>query len=358
MANGQEAGWHSRTGGTKMEFGLREALISVGFLVIAAILLDGWRRMRQARQGELGMPSDMGGSCDDDWEYYRGELPNGGARKVELRQEPGLSDADELPPQFASRPDNLEQTPSLEMHGTEPEFGDADLGSFDMSRSDDLDTVGKARPARRAATPADNPLFEDDDALLRARADQEHRLQKHSRDKVRRQPDPEPVKARSVAAEEEGNLKLDVESVQDVIVVNVMARHGQEFLGTDLQRVLQSCGFHHGEMNIYHRFEQHNGRGGLLFSVANVIEPGTFDPENMEDFVTPGVCLFMKLPGPKRAVSAFDVMIDSARKLASQMGGDMKDEHHSVMTQQTIEHYRQRVLDFERKMLSQRALPR
>jgi cell division protein ZipA len=111
-------------------------------------------------------------------------------------------------------------------------------------------------------------------------------------------------------------------------------------------------------MNIYHRYEQHNGSGGLLFSVANVIEPGTFDPDAMEDFFTPGVCMFLKLPGPKRAVSAFDVMIDSARKIASQLGGDIKDENHSVMTQQTIEHYRQRVLDFERKLLSQRALHR
>lgn len=341
-----------------MEFGLREALISVGFLVIAAILLDGWRRMRQARHGELGMPTDLGGSCDDDWEYYRGELPNGGARRVELRKEPGIGEPEDQPIRNTDEYDTLQQPPSLDARGVEPEFGEADLGSFDMARSDDLDAVGRARPVRHqhTATP-DDPLFEDDDALMRARADQEHRLQKHSRDTGKRKPASEPAK-QPAATTDDANLKLDVESVQDVIVVNVMARHGQEFVGTDLQRVLQSCGFHHGDMNIYHRFEQHNGRGGLLFSVANVIEPGTFDPDNMEEFVTPGVCLFMKLPGPKRAVSAFDVMIDAARKLASQLGGDMKDEHHSVMTQQTIEHYRQRVLDFERKLLSQRALPR
>jgi len=32
----------------------------------------------------------------------------------------------------------------------------------------------------------------------------------------------------------------------------------------------------------------------------------------------------------------------------------MRDEHHSVITPQTIEHYRQRVMEFERKRRTRR----
>ena len=67
-----------------MEFGLREVLILVGLVVIAGILADGYRRMRKSKLGELELPSEIGGSCEDDWEHYRGELPNGGARKIPL----------------------------------------------------------------------------------------------------------------------------------------------------------------------------------------------------------------------------------------------------------------------------------
>jgi len=140
----------------------------------------------------------------------------------------------------------------------------------------------------------------------------------------------------------------------EVLVINVMARE-EEIAGSDLLRVLLSCGFRHGDMNIFHRYEQHSGKGSKLFSVANVVEPGTFDPDTMDQMTTPGVCLFMKLPGPKRPMHAFDIMMDCTRKIATMLDADIKDEHHNLLRQQTAEHYRQRVLDFERKYMMYQA---
>lgn len=42
-------------------------------------------------------------------------------------------------------------------------------------------------------------------------------------------------------------------------------------------------------------------------------------------------------------------MADAARGLADALGGELKDENRSVMTKQTIEHARQKVMEFERK---------
>ena len=62
----------------------------------------------------------------------------------------------------------------------------------------------------------------------------------------------------------------------------------------------------------------------------------------------------MGLPGPDEPVKAFTQMVETAKQLALDLGGELKDEQFSVMTQQTIEHSRQRIIDYERKQLAQR----
>ena len=74
----------------------------------------------------------------------------------------------------------------------------------------------------------------------------------------------------------------------------------------------------------------------------------------MDEFETPGVCLFMTLPLNADSMQSFELMVDTASTLAEKLGGELKDEQRSVMTKQTIEHCRQRILDFERRRLFQR----
>jgi cell division protein ZipA len=90
----------------------------------------------------------------------------------------------------------------------------------------------------------------------------------------------------------------------------------------------------------------------LLFSMANMVKPGTFDLDAMDNFETPGVSLFMTLPIKADSMASFDLMVDTARAIAETLGGELKDEQRSVMTRQTIEHCRQRIRDYELKKLS------
>ncbi|MCG8670957.1 MAG: cell division protein ZipA [Pseudomonadales bacterium] len=406
-----------------MEFGLREVLIGVGLLVIAAILFDGFRRMRRSKVGSLDLPAEMGASMDDDWEYYRGELPNGGARSVSLRKEPVLDENDDedlssrhepsfeegeslyvdgddrYAPQVSAKrvvrepdafsdPGEIEQVEESYQSQVEEEYEAQAEDSFDSQVQDSYDnqvqdyvneSLGQqAERGSEGYEEIQTDLFADDEMLARAKEEQERQLAAHYRGPAekpaepkekppvakkerkpsRKAPKREPAVERAPEQPSEEDMNLAVDDLADVIVINVMAKAGDEIYGEDLFKAMSSCGFHHGEMDIFHRFEQHNGHGRLLFSVANVVEPGTFDPKKVATFTTPGICMFLKLPGPVRPLQAFDVMLDSARRISKLIGADMKDENHSVMTQQTFEHYRQRVVEFERKQLSQRALAR
>ena len=100
-------------------------------------------------------------------------------------------------------------------------------------------------------------------------------------------------------------------------------------------------------MHIFHRHRDVDGREQLEFSVANAVEPGTFDIDTMEDEQFAGITFFMKLPGPRDPLASLERMLTAGRRLAEGMNGDLKDEQHSVLTPQTMEHLRQRVQEFE-----------
>lgn len=143
------------------------------------------------------------------------------------------------------------------------------------------------------------------------------------------------------------------EDVVDVLVINVLSRDNNGFNGADLLEVLLACDLRYGEMDIFHRFEDAQGQGNIQFSVANLVKPGTFDLNTIKQFYTPGVSLFMQLPGPQNALRAFDYMVETANCLVNNLQGEMRDEGRSVFTGQTLEHYRQRIREFERKRLAQ-----
>ena len=136
-------------------------------------------------------------------------------------------------------------------------------------------------------------------------------------------------------------------------MVNVLAPKGQPFVGGGLVEALRARGLRYGEMNIFHRIDPMTKSS--LYSVVNVVEPGTFDMSDLDNFRSPGVCFFMQLPGPEQPMEVFEDMLKVARDVAVRTGGSLLDEHRSVMTGQTVEHYRQRIADHCRRRMSMRA---
>ena len=161
---------------------------------------------------------------------------------------------------------------------------------------------------------------------------------------------PQHVSAETKVSDSSGGV---VEPIQpaEIVVINVMSRDGYTFSGDDLLQVLINAGLKFGEMNIFHKRLGNDSKSLLVFSVANILNPGTFDLNNLDSFSTLGISLFLALPTAINNMDAFEQMLAVAQQVGSTLDGELKDDHRNVMTTQTIEHYRQRISDFELRQL-------
>ena len=141
---------------------------------------------------------------------------------------------------------------------------------------------------------------------------------------------------------------------QEVVIVNVMAQPGAYFYGDELLPVLQHFGLRLGKMSIFHRHTDPDGTGPVMFSMANMVKPGTFALNGIENFATPGVSFFVQLPNRHGNMKAFEHMLATANGVKQAMDGILKDERRSVLTRQTVEHCRQRIRDFELALLAKK----
>ncbi|WP_339051132.1 cell division protein ZipA C-terminal FtsZ-binding domain-containing protein [Rickettsiella endosymbiont of Xylota segnis] len=113
--------------------------------------------------------------------------------------------------------------------------------------------------------------------------------------------------------------------IDNYIILQLMAPTQRPYRGYELIQTLTSAGFHYGKMNIFHFYADPLNKTELLFSLASAIEPGTFDLDNTGEIVCPGLCLFMSIHKVKSALTAFDVMWDTAQILAQDLGGTLCD---------------------------------
>lgn len=393
---------------------MQEWVTVIIVLLILAILLDGVRRMRINQRDKIRMSRSIHkqGGAEATTKDYTSELPNGGARVVGYREVPQGSTV--RPPRKSAVPTNTTREQRRAPEQTRLNLDEAvpllmESVSEDVlmrDQKDEQDAVAKVRSDNqrisdrqrieptfsaldgeepygsatnsnsRTANTAQSHHEDDDDHddyHFAERGNESDELDYREDDEYPDEYDAETDDVDDDYADDYDGEDYDDDDDYDedydeseeapvstqppkepeeVLIINVMSMKGEFFNGAALLDIILKCGMRYGDMNIFHRYSDNKGEGALLFSMANMVKPGTFDLDAMDNFETPGVSLFMTLPINADSMASFDLMADTARAIAETLGGELKDEQRSVMTRQTIEHCRQRIRDYELKKLS------
>ena len=128
-----------------------------------------------------------------------------------------------------------------------------------------------------------------------------------------------------------------------VIVINVHCAGDEPFIGTKLFDSMQQNGLLYGEMDIFHRHNDMSGTGKVLFSVANMMDPGTLKHDDPATFATKGISFFMTLPCFGEADQNFKVMLRTAQQIADDLGGNVLDEQRNLMTPDKLASFRNQI---------------
>lgn len=151
-----------------------------------------------------------------------------------------------------------------------------------------------------------------------------------------------PVRAGAVCAgKPERNDGKEGEEIAQILALYVTPRTQQAFRGPDILQAMAAVDMHYGAMGIFHFYSKDQPRDGqAIFSLANMHEPGSFDLEAMDSFSAQGLALFMCLPTRLYGDVAFDLMLDTASKLAEVLEGDVRDSDHELLNPSSVNRMR------------------
>ena len=132
-----------------------------------------------------------------------------------------------------------------------------------------------------------------------------------------------------------------------LIVIHIAMRRGV-IKGPALEKACAAAHLRLGDMSIYHRHDGETGQ--VLFSMASMVEPGTFPADDMAAFETPGLSLFTQLPGARDGLEIYGQMLDVAGKLADLLHAEIQDDRHNKLTRQMQDHMRESIIEHRRKI--------
>ena len=362
---------------------LQLVLFVLGAIAIIAVLVHGFWSIRKQQPKSL-KDSPMSG-------FYRDQAASRDAngfdadgigevriRKSELNEddevltEPSISDSINGEPKFSTASESLNQADVEIAIDNERDFSLSDQPKQKMSRhrqepvlsaqTQELDDLNQMELGLgQEAAPAQSSLFERDtqfeagstkfetgSAKLETEVETASPVYATPITEPRRQTAPKP----KIKLEAEPQIKVEPKIQQDtetlaepsdVLVLHVVASEGHVLNGADLLPSLLTLNFKFGDMSIFHRHEDNAGTGKVLFSLANMVKPGIFNPDEMEQFSTEGVVLFMTLPCYGDPLMNFSIMLNSAHQLADDLGGKVLDGGRDAWSETTKQSYLQRI---------------
>ena len=240
--------------------------------------------------------------------------------------------------------------------------------AFDVERSfdnDPLDPLAENSFENSTALSANHAQFDDEDDLPSITLNEE--MDDISNEETilfsdgdveliskPRKVTPEVEVANTVAQEAESEEASQTEDELKVIVLHVHCSGEVPFIGTKLFDSMQQNGLIYGEMDIFHRHADLSGNGKVLFSVANMMQPGTLQHDDAATFTTKGISFFMTLPGFGEAEQNFKLMLKTAQQIADDLSANVLDDQRNLLTPDKLANYRNQIREFAQVTPQQR----
>ncbi|MCO7226830.1 cell division protein ZipA [Pleionea sp. CnH1-48] len=201
-------------------------------------------------------------------------------------------------------------------------------GASRDSQGFDMDGVSEARVVSRAKAPQ---MVIDDEPLVASRNDE------------KTEPKVEPISTVEQSEEQEPEV---------ILSLALISQDEELFSGQKLLQSMIENGLRFGDMDIFHYNRTITDSQHKWFSVANAMNPGTFDLNIMENEQFKGLTFFMTLPGPFEPTQAYSKMVEVVRSIQESVGGQIIDGSRSVFTEQTFQHELEKIKEFKRQNLT------
>lgn len=151
-------------------------------------------------------------------------------------------------------------------------------------------------------------------------------------------------------SESEYQYGLDLESESEpeesetkpaprVISIYIMSRDRHGFKGADLLNAATNAHFYFGKKDVFHRFENEDGSGQLLFSLIKAHEPGYFYIDLLKQEHISGIALIMLPDELENSALALDKLIRAAKQIAFALNGELLDNNRQALTLTTLNDY-------------------
>ena len=136
---------------------------------------------------------------------------------------------------------------------------------------------------------------------------------------------------------------IAIDMTRPLIYLTVVVKQGW-ISGRVVLESLDAEDFRPGLMQLY--YWRNDADPSVVFGVANMVEPGVLDPEELPGMESPGLVTFMSVP--EDAATAFrilDAMVAVSRRLARRLDATLCDETRSTLTAQAENHLREKIAD-------------
>ncbi len=126
-----------------------------------------------------------------------------------------------------------------------------------------------------------------------------------------------------------------------LIQFSIVARNDEGFNGAELKAAFDRVGLTYGEsVQVFERLDDNNL---VDFTVASMVDPGTFPVFNLEQFYCPGIVFFMQPRVLDDPAKVFETFIQTMRFLAADLDGVIWDHQRQPLTEETVKAFRQKL---------------